>query len=283
MKKIAKILLCLALAALPVLLLAACEDKPTAGMVRLKSEIELRQIAMETCPPCTFVRMERKQYKNICYFTDNKCGFEFTISSYAHKPKIGYIESTYNSWDQSYYDYVWNLTESRANAIAAKAGFTIEKEDTPPIRPYAALHTDRSMEEIADGMKQLGQLVKKADAHHKYDRCELWARRYDAEMNIWVNYAFYRFKDNVIDLDERYDIYSFMDNAEDQLGVKCIFDRKEEMKEGEIPGLSSWEYYDKADDNRVTNVYFFHTEAGQKKLIADYQIEQKVYYLCDVG
>ena len=119
MKKIAKILLCLALAALPVLLLAACEDKPTAGMVRLKSEIELRQIAMETCPPCTFVRMERKQYKNICYFTDNKCGFEFTISSYAHKPKIGYIESTYNSWDQSYYDYVWNLTQSplKANAI----------------------------------------------------------------------------------------------------------------------------------------------------------------------
>ncbi len=64
MKTMVKIVLCLAL--LPVLLLAACEDKPTAAMVKLKTESELRQIAEEECPPCSFVRMERKLNENIC-------------------------------------------------------------------------------------------------------------------------------------------------------------------------------------------------------------------------
>ena len=72
-----------------------------------------------------------------------------------------------------------------------------------------------------------------------------------------------------------------MDNAEEQLGVKCIFDYKTQMKEGEIPGLSSWEYYDASHDDRVINVYFFHTETGEKKLIAEFQVEQNVYYLTD--
>ena len=265
MKTIIKRILCLTLALLPVLLLTACEDKPTAAMVRLKTESELRQIAEEECPPCTFVRMERKLYENICYFTDDACGFEFTIGSYAHKPKIGYIESTYNHWDQCYYDYVWDKTNARAEEIAKQAGFTLEKEEWPPIRPYAELYTDRTMEQIADGMTQLGHLVKSANVHHKYDRCELWAKHYDSEKDIWMNYAFYRFKDDVVDLDDKSDIYYYMDNAEDQLGVKCIFDYKTQMKEGEIPGLSSWEYYDTAHDDRVINVYFFHTETGEKK------------------
>ncbi len=274
-------LLCLTLFLLPVVLLTACEDKPTAGMVRLKTESELRQIAQEECPPCTFVRMERKLHENICYFTDDACGFAFTIGSYAHKPKIGYIESTYNHWDQCYYDYIWDKTNARAEAIAKQAGFTLEKEDRPPIRPYAELYTDRTMEQIADGMIQLGHLVKSADVHHKYDRCELWAKHYDSEKDIWMNYAFYRFKDDVVDLDENKDIYYYMDNAEDQLGVKCIFDYKTQMKEGEIPGLSSWEYYNAAHDDRVINIYFFHTETGEKKLIAEFQVEQNVYYLTD--
>ena len=79
MKSMLKKFLCLTPALLPVLLVEACEDKPTAAMVRLKTESELRQIAEEECPPCTFVRMERQRNKNICHFTDNACGFEFTI------------------------------------------------------------------------------------------------------------------------------------------------------------------------------------------------------------
>ena len=281
MKTMVKIVLCLAL--LPVLLLAACEDKPTAAMVKLKTESELRQIAEEECPPCSFVRMERKLNENICYFTDDACGFEFTITSRAHKPKIGYIESTYNHWEQCYYDYVWDTTNARAEAIAKQAGFTLEKEDQPPIRPYAELHTDRTMEQIADGMTKLGHLVKNADVHHKYDHCELWAKHYDSEKDIWMNYAFYRFKDDVIDLDENKDIYYYMDNAEEQLGVKCIFERKTQMKGNEIPGLSSHEYYDDDDANRVMDVYFFHTESGEKKLIAVFQVAQNVYYIADAA
>lgn len=158
MKTMSRIIFCLTLALLPVLPLTACEDKPTAAMVRLKTESELRQIAAEECPPCTFVRMGRKLYENICYFTDDACGFEFTIGSHAYKPKIGYIEGTYNRWEQCYYDYIWDTTNTRAEAIAKQAGFTLEKEDRPPIRPYAELYTDRTMEQIADGMTQLGHL-----------------------------------------------------------------------------------------------------------------------------
>lgn len=286
MKSIAKKIFCLTLALLPVLLLTACDEVPAAGLVDLKSESELRHIAEEECPPSTFLRMDRQRYKNICYFTDDACGFEFTISSFASEStfeglKIGYIEHTTNTWDQCYYDYVWDTTNARVEAIAKQAGFTIEKEERPPIRPYAELYTDRTMEQIADGMTQLGHLVKSADVHHKYDRCELWAKHYDSEKDIWMNYAFYRFKDDVVDLDDNSAIYYYMDNAEEQLGVKCIFDYKTEMKEGEIPGLSSWEYYDTAHDDRVINVYFFHTETGEKKLIAEFQVAQNVYYLTD--
>ena len=56
--------------------------------------------------PCTFVRMERKQYENICYFTDHACGFEFAIGSHATKMKTGYVEGIYNRWEFSYYDYI---------------------------------------------------------------------------------------------------------------------------------------------------------------------------------
>ena len=281
MKSMLQKFLCLTLALLPVLLVAACEDKPMAAMVKLKTESELRQIAQEECPPSTFVRMERKQYENICYFTDDACGFEFTIGSHAYKPKIGYVEGTYNRWEFSYYDYIWDKTNAQAEAIAKQAGFTLEKENHPPIGPYAELHTDRTVEQIADGMTQLGRLIKSADVHHKYDRCELWAKHYDSEKNIWMNYAFYRFKDDVIDLDENKDIYYYMDNAEDQLGVKCVFERKTEMKGSEISGLSSQEYYDDNDANRFIDVYFFHTESGEKKLIANFQVEQNVYYITD--
>ena len=266
---------------LPVLTLAACEDEPMASMVRLKTESELRQIAAEECPPCTFVRMERKQYENICYFTDDACGFEFAIGSHATKMKTGYVEGIYNRWEFSYYDYIWDKTNAQAGEIAAQAGFTIEKENQPPIRPYAELNTDRTVEQIAEGMIRLGHLVKSADVHHKYDSCEMWARHFDSEKNIWQSYAFYRFKDDVIDLEKNWDKYYYMDCAEDQLGVKCIFECKTEMKAGEIRGLSSWEYYDTAYDEHVTDVYYFHTESGEKRLIANFQVEQNRYYNTD--
>lgn len=290
MKSISKKIICLTLALLPVLLLTACSEVPAAGLVDLKSESELRQIAEEECPPSTFVRMERQRNKNICYLTDDACGFAFTVSSFASEStfeglKIGYIEHTANTWDQCYYDYVWDLTNARAEAIAKQAGFTIEKEERPPIRPYAILYTDRTMEQIADGMIQFGHLVKNADVHHKYDHCELWAKHYTPagvnNVGVWTNYAFYRFKDDVVDLDDNWDIYYYMDNAEEQLGVKCIFERKTQMKGSEIPGLSSHEYYDADDENRVIDVYFFHTESGERKLIAVFQVAQNVYYITD--
>ena len=197
MKSIARKIFCLTLALLPVLLLTACTDVPAAELVELKSESELRQIAEEECPPCTFVRMERKQYENICYFTDDACGFEFAIGSHAYKTIISYVEGTYNRWEFSYYDYIWDKTNAQAEAIAKQAGFTLVKEDHPPIRPYADLQTDRSLEQISDAMIELGHLVKSADVHHQYDNCELWAKHYNSERGIWRAFAIYRFKDDV--------------------------------------------------------------------------------------
>ena len=252
MKSIARKIFCLTLALLPVLLLTACTDVPAAELVELKSESELRQIAEEECPPCTFVRMERQRNKNICHFTDNACGFEFTIYSFA------------------------------SDAIASQYGFTIEKLDTTPIRPFVYLHTDRTLAQISGGMVLLGHLIKSTDVHHKYDHCELWAKHYNSEKGFWEEFAFYRFKDDVTDDMEHHDIYYYMDNAEEQLGVKCIFESKTQMKGSEIPGLSSHEYYDDNDANRFIDVYFFHTESGEKKLIANFQVEQNVYY-CGVS
>ena len=206
MKSMLKKFLCLTLALLPVLLLAACEEVPAAGMVDLKSESELRQIAQEECPPSTFVRMERQRNKNICYFTDDVCGFEFTVSSYAYYSSFdgipgGYREHTENDWEERYYDYVWDTTNARAEAIAKQAGFTLVKEDHPPILPYADLQTDRSLEQISDAMIELGHLVKSADVHHQYDNCELWAKHFTTagvnNKGIWKTFAVYRFKDDV--------------------------------------------------------------------------------------
>ena len=262
MKSIARKIFCLTLALLPVLLLTACSEVPAAGMVDLKGESELRQIAQEECPPSTFVRMERQRNKNICHFTDNACGFAFTISSFASEStfeglKIGYVEHTTNTWEQCYYDYVIDTIKPEADAIASQYGFTIEKLDTTPIRPFVYLHTDRTLAQISGGMVLLGHLIKSTDVHHKYDHCE------------------------VTDDMEHHDIYYYMDNAEEQLGVKCIFESKTQMKGSEIPGLSSHEYYDDDDANRIYDVYFFHTESGEKKLIAVFQVAQNVYYIAD--
>ena len=286
MKSMLKKFLCLTLVLLPVLLLAACEEVPAAGMVDLKSESELRQIAEEECPPSTFVRMERQRNKNICHFTDNACGFAFTISSFASEStfeglKIGYIEHTTNTWEQCYYDYVIDTIKSKGDVIASQYGFTIEKLDRTPITPFVYLHTDRTLAQISGGMVLLGHLIKSTDVHHKYDHCELWAKHYNSEKGFWEEFAFYRFKDDVTDDMEHHDIYYYMDNAEEQLGVKCIFESKTQMKGSEIPGLPSHEYYDENDANRFIDVYFFHTESGERKLIAVFQVAQNVYYIAD--
>ena len=206
MKTIARKIFCLTLALLPVLLLTACSGMPAAELVELKGESELRQIAEEECPPCTFVRMEQQRNKRICHFTDDACGFAFTVSSCAYYSSFdgipgGYREATENDWKQCYYDYIWDKTNARAEAIAKQAGFTLVKEDHPPILPYADLHTDRSLEQISDAMIELGHLVKSADVHHQYNNCELWAKHYTtAGVNndgVWRTFAVYRFKDDV--------------------------------------------------------------------------------------
>ena len=195
--------------------------------------------------------------------------------------RIGYIEHTTNTWEQCYYDYVTDTIKPEADAIASQYGFTIEKLDRTPIRPFVYLHTDRTLEQISGGMVQLGHLIKSTDVHHKYDHCELWAKHYNSEKGFWEEYAFYRFKDDVTDDMDKHDIYYYMDNAEEQLGVKCIFESKTQMKGSEIPGLSSHEYYDENDANRFIDVYFFHTESGERKLIAVFQVAQNVYYIAD--
>ena len=53
------------------------------------------------------------------------------------------------------------------------------------------------------------------------------------------------------------------------------------MKRREIPCLSALDYDEDTDANRFIDVYFFHTESGEKKLIANFQVEQNVYYITD--
>ena len=120
------------------------------------------------------------------------------ISSFDGIPG-GYLETTENDWEERYYDYVWDTTNARTEAIAKQAGFTLVKEDHPPILPYADLQTDRSLEQISDAMIELGHLVKSADVHHQYDNCELWAKHYNSERGFWMTFAVYRFKDDVTD------------------------------------------------------------------------------------
>ena len=79
MKRSMKILVCLLMAVLCAGALAGCRF--SKGEVRLKGESSLKKYAKENCPDCTFMRFEKEEDKHIAYFVDDKCGFEFSVSS----------------------------------------------------------------------------------------------------------------------------------------------------------------------------------------------------------
>lgn len=285
-RKFANAVTALALMLLPLMLTAACSDMPAAGMVKLKDESELRQYAENRFPACTFLRIGQETHKNICYFQDDRCGFEFTVTSYVHRPVYegfvgGYVEETEDTWEQSYYDYVLDAIKGQADDIAARYAFTVEKLDSPPVCPVVCLKTEGTLEQISDGMIQLGRLIRQADVHHQYDQLEIWAKHYTPD-GIGHEFAFYRFRDDVTAEMKDHKMYLFMDRAEEQLNEKCVFDRMEKMKWKDIPALSSWEHYHADQDaDRVAEVYFFSTGTGQKKLIADIRVSRQTYYIAD--
>ena len=125
-----------------LLLLSSCTIIPTCdGIVVLKGEWQLRMIAWKDCPPCTFVRYEEITYKNICYFTDDKCGFQFTVSSVMHAGNdFAHYESTECNWDASYLHYVCGRIKSEADPIASQYGFSVSPRGSKEILAIETEH-----------------------------------------------------------------------------------------------------------------------------------------------
>ncbi|WP_028504836.1 hypothetical protein [Ruminococcus sp. FC2018] len=282
MKKPYKVILLLGL--LSVLFLTACHMSKDA--VSLKNESSLKKYAKENCPDCTFVRYEKEQYKHTAYFTDDKCGFEFPVSSevttvHFDGSKAGYEEKTVNGWGFAYYNYVLDCVQDGADKICKEYAMTYEREKYMPQRVLIRLKSDKPYEELKDGLTKLGELIRKADVCEKFTEFDM--RVEPASEKYGTFYAFYRFKDGKTGERELWQAYRFMDFAENQLGVKCIYERTEEMVTRDIPGITKLQNYSEKTGHIKKKVYYFTTENGEKKFIADYYEKYKTYYIGDVG
>lgn len=73
----------------------------------------------------------------------------------------------------------------------------------------------------------------------------------------------------------------FMYRAEDQLGVKCTCEKHTLLNEINIPGLNALQHKDPSDPGHLVDVFYFHTETGERKMIVDYEVEPWVYYIAN--
>lgn len=281
MKILHKVLLCIGL--LTVLCLTACRLSKDA--VSLKNERALKRYAEENCPSCTFVRYEKEQYKHTAYFTDDKCGFEFPVSSevspvHFDGTQAGYEEKTVNGWAYAYYNFVLDTAADEADKICKEYSLTYEREKYMPSLVLMRLKSDKPYEELKDGLIKLGDVIRKADVCEKFTEFDM--RVEPASDPRGSFYAFYRFKDGKTGESDLWQAYRFMDFAEDQLGVKCTYERTEKMVTSEIPGITKLQNYSEKTGHIKKNVYYFTTEKGEKKFIADYYAKYKTYYIGDV-
>lgn len=280
MKKAYKAILLLGL--LAALFLAACHVSKDA--VSLKNEKKLKEYARQNCPDCTFVRYEKEQYKHTAYFKDDKCGFEFPVSSevttvHFDGTAAGYEEKTVNGWGFAYYNYVLDSVQDEADRICKEYAMTYEREKYMPSILFLRLKSDKPYNELKDGLTKLGEVIRKADAHEKFIDFDM--RVQPASEPYGSFYAFYRFKDGKTGERELWQAYRFMDFAEEQLGVECSYERTEEMETRDIPGITKLQNYSDKTGHIKKKVYYFTTENGEKKFIADYYEKYKTYYIGD--
>ena len=268
---------------LVLMLFTACSFSKDG--VSLKGEKSLKKYADGNCPECTFVRYEEEEYRHTAYFTDDRCGFEFTVSSsaepvYFDGTQAGYEEKTASSWDISYYNYVIDSVKDKADKICSEYGMAYEREKSVSSIVFLRLTSDKPYEQLKDGLAELGRLFKGADVCGKYTDYDMRVEPASEEYGTF--YAFYRFKDDKTGRYDDWQAYRFMDFAEQQLGVKCTYERTEKMKTCDIPGITKIESYSEKTGDKILNVYYFTTEKGEKKLIADYRYPYPDYYICDV-
>ena len=142
------------------------------------------------------------------------------------------------------------------------------------------IETTRSAAEIKAGIVEIAGLIKREDAHHKYDDSIIVVFRPDGKGGRGKE-LFYRLRDGAYDQYDFLQRYEFMDHAEKQLGGKCIYDYTERMRLYQVPGMKSDKSYDSYFASRLVNVYYFHTETRQKKLICNHEVKDGVYYITD--
>lgn len=278
MKKLYKVLLCISVISL--LCLTAC--RLSKDSVSLKGESALKRYAKENCSDCTFVRYEEQEYKHIAYFTDDKYGFEFPVSSEVSSVSFdgataGYEETTKVGWDFAYYNFVLDNAKDESDKICTQYGMTIERETHAPTLVLFRLHSDRPYEQLKDGLIKLGDLIRKEDVCEKYKFFDM--RVYPVSDQRGSFYAFYRFKDGKTGEYEQWQAYRFMDYAESQLDVKCTYERTEEIATRDIPGITKLQNYSDKTGGKKIKVFYFTTEKGEKKFIADYREKYNVYYI----
>ena len=133
------------------------------------------------------------------------------------------------------------------------------------------------MAEIQEGIARIATLIKREDAHRMYDDGLIVVFR--PSKGGRVKDSFYRLKDGMYDQYDLLKRYEVMDNAEKQLGVRCIYDYTKVMELENVPGITSDRDYAPQYAHRNTNVYYFHTETREKKLVSDFYTDESGNYL----
>lgn len=261
--------------------------------VHLKNESDLKDYAAENFSDFTFERYEEDDEKHTAYFTDNKCGFEFYVSSQVKSATFdgcvaGYEEGTVNSWARSYRAYLTDELIKQSPELSQGSGFVIEDNDDSydtslasnnmPVT-FAYVKTDRSFEETGEVLRELGKTLLELDKHGLCKNCELSA--YNGENRFNSEVAIYRIKDDTVITPEDKYAFVMLDRASEQLGVQCIFVKYEMLKYSEIPNSSRAEALEGLAPDREIGVCIFTTPDGKQKFIADFT-KNNEYYIDDV-
>ena len=248
----------------------SCHVSP--NMVHLKSVAECEAYGLENYPACTAVSKEKNRHEHKCVFTDEKCGFTFTVSSSVGECHLdgcvcGYEEKFYSDWDDQYYQYIVSRTEDEISDICSENGCEIKWEIRITPAVAADMISDRPADEVIPVLDEIGHIIDAADVYDYFSE-----GRIDCCGTDHMRTAIYYFdRGEAVDA-ETDKAETVMENAEKQLGVKCRCTRIEKIPMRDIPGSGR-------NTSDLCTVWFFTAEDGREMFAADIKDPSFDYYI----
>lgn len=182
-----------------VMIFAGCKNDPKE--VKLITESQAKEYVSKNLPAAAY-ESEKDLTDSVEYtFTDDLCGFKFTVTSSVEKKYfdatvVGYDEKTTDNWNTAYREYLKGKLADKIDALVKENSLRLTWGQG---KYLLYIGCEKPYDECAAILTDLGDAFKAEDKHGKLNDCEIWCYEGD-EVNYNKITEVYLFsKNGVVD------------------------------------------------------------------------------------